>query len=51
MNDRNVVIIFVNGRPFTVALRDGEETSINVASALSAGDNTFSLTAFGKPGA
>ena len=48
--DRNVVLIYGNGRPFVVTLRDGEERSLSVASALKAGDNTLALTALGKPG-
>jgi hypothetical protein len=42
----------VNGRTFTLAgLKDGEERSLDVASAVRPGDaNAISLTAVGKPG-
>jgi hypothetical protein len=49
--DRNVVLIFVNGRPFIVYLKNGEETSINIGSALKKNDkNTIAMTAVGTPG-
>ena len=49
--DGNTVLIYVNNRSFMVTLQDGEEASINVASALKKGNNNvFSLTALGAPG-
>jgi hypothetical protein len=49
--DRDVVMVVVNGQPFSVLLRNGEEKSINVASAMRKDDqNTFTLSAVGTPG-
>jgi hypothetical protein len=43
--------IQVNGRVFKMnGLRDNEERTINVASAMNSSNNTITLTGYGKPG-
>jgi hypothetical protein len=45
------MIVKVNGTTFSLgALKDGEQRTLDISSALGPGDNTISVTATGKPG-
>lgn len=46
----NSVEVIVNGRKFKAHLKDGEEETLDISSALVAGDNTVTLRGLGKKG-
>jgi hypothetical protein len=46
----NSVEVIVNGQKFKAHLKDGEEKTLDISSALVAGDNTVTLRGLGKKG-
>lgn len=46
----NSVEVIVNGKKFKAHLKDGEEETLDISSALHAGDNTVTLRGLGKKG-